>query len=174
MNRNLKSLILTALLSTGTMLSAASANTYIQAGIGQYTYEEEDTTSYNLGLGTDTTYNNNVYFGFDFDVNFGEMYSEQLIGMGMDVNLGYTFMKSLSPYAFVGYNLQAIYDSDESQFDSYIGFGYGVGVNYKISDSFAVDAKYKMATLDYWDNSDTGYSGDMDFSSLGINIKYLF
>ncbi len=174
MNRNFKSLVLIALLSTGATLNASNSNTYIEAGIGQYSYEEEDITGYNVGLGTDTTYSNDVYFGFDFDVNFGEIYSEQILGMGMDLNLGYTFMRALSPYVFVGYNLQAVYDSGESQFNSFIGFGYGIGVNYKISNSFAIDAKYKTATLDYWDNDDTGYSGDMDFSSLGINLKYLF
>ncbi len=174
MNQGFKSLLLAALLSTGSIVSATEGTTYIEAGIGQYSYEDETITGYKLGLGGDTTYSNNVYLGFDFDVNSGEIYNEQIIGMGMDVNLGYTFINALSPYIFLGYNLQAVYDSDESQFDSYIGFGYGVGVNYKISNSFAVDAKYKMATLDYWDTADTGRSRDIDFSSIGVSLKYLF
>jgi len=170
MKKKLKLLVLTGLLAVGTTASA-----YIEVGVAKQEYASTSITGFNVGLGSDTYWDSGFYSGFDFDVNFGELYSEQVLGLGMDINLGWSFFDSLALYGLIGYNSQSIYNTSRSEFNTYLGLGYGAGVNYKITDNFAVDLKYKKATLEYFDTTEFKFSGsDFDYTSLGINLKISF
>ncbi len=167
----MKKLLLTALLTLGSVANAG----YMEAGVAQLEYSGETTLGYNLGIGSDVYMDNSLYMGFDFDLIFGKLNSEQVLGLGFDLNVGWEAVKGLALYGLIGVNTQSIYNSSESIFNNYYGFDYGAGVNYQISNSFAVDVKYKTSSMSYYDHADTGHNyADMDFSSIGINLKYIF
>ena len=170
MRNNLKAVVFTSCLALSTVASA-----YMEVGLATQDYGNTTITGFNIGLGSDTYRESGFYTGFDFDVNFGEVSSEQVIGMGMDINIGWAFFDQLAVYGLVGYNSQSIYNSYRSEYDTYLGFGYGAGVNYKFNNNFAIDLKYKTATLEYFDTTNVEFTGvDFDYSSLGVNLKISF
>ena len=170
MRNNLKAVVLTSCLALTTVASA-----YMEVGVATQEYGNTSITGFNVGFGSDTYTAIGFYTGFDFDVNLGEVYSEEVIGMGIDLNIGWSFFDALAIYGLIGYNSQSIYSSAKSEYNTFLGLGYGAGVNYKLSNNFAIDVKYKKAKLEYYDTTNSEFTGrDFDYTSLGVNLKLSF
>ena len=81
-------------------------------------------------------------------------------GLSADLKIGYAPTSSVSVYA-LGSVLAQKFGSTGAG-----GFGYGGGINYAVSDSFAVEAQYKAYAMTY-----DGLV-DYDYTVAGINLKY--
>ncbi|MEV9527052.1 outer membrane beta-barrel protein [Aliarcobacter butzleri] len=159
-----------AALAAATLTSAASA---IDIHVGASSVDAGRYGSgieYSIGYGWDNrdkqTNGTGFYWGGSFDLGMAQLDTEDLTNFSFDLKLGYSPVKDLAVYAIGSGAIQGIEDTN-----SY-GFGYGAGVDYKISDSFAVAAEYKTYTMTPDIN---GYAGvDYDYDKIGVNLKYVF
>jgi len=168
--------------------SSLSADSYLQLGVAQmeYTYPffSDTNLGYNLAYGGEGTFDNGIYAGMTMYVNMGESASpssapdtERTLGLGIDGKLGYEIFSNFSLYGILGYTMQGVYNSKESQFYNHTGLGYGAGATYQINSWLGFDVEYKTYSgLSFYDNGGTryGYQGDIDITSLGANLKIFF
>ena len=124
---------------------------------------------YSIGWGADSRNikkDTNFYYGANFDFGIAQVDVEDLLNYTFDLKVGYLITKEFSIYAIGTGAIQ-----DTNNYESY-GFGYGAGLDYKISDSFALSSEYKTYTMTPNINGVAG--ADYDYKKVGINLKYLF
>jgi len=165
MKKNLTAIALLGALS----LNAYAGENFIQLGASNLDFGGESATGFNLGIGTDNYKENGLYYGAVFNVDSGKVNNEKVIGFGMDIKLGYTFMKDWTGYGLVGWNLQGIYDTPSDEFNNYRGFGGGLGLQYKISESFAVNVESRTYNLKFEDVGE-----DLKYKTTSINLKWIY
>ena len=160
-------------LITGTALAAILGSSAFAAGdlhLGASSVEAmgESGTEISVGYGFDNQdkKETGLYFGGSIDYGIADIKGEDLGSFTADLKLGYMPINNLAVYGIGSVAIQS-YDSVNAY-----GFGYGAGVDYKINDSFAVAAEYKMYTM----TPDVdGYAGvDYDYDKMGVNLKYTF
>jgi opacity protein-like surface antigen len=128
---------------------------------------DKDSTEYNIGYGVTSYSDNNIYFGISFDLSYGEI---ELINKNLNVysysadgKLGYAFFdKKLGAYGIVS----GMYQSIDSLNGA--GFGYGAGLDYRITDHIAINLEYK--TYDMKSDKMPDYTHEKVIS----NIKFTF
>jgi opacity protein-like surface antigen len=173
-----------AALLLGTVASADSVRTSgVTFGVSNLDIKDHSTgsknetfsaTEFKVGLDFTRVWSNNFLLASTVDVtyaspNLGLNGSTPIYGLGTDIKLGYQVLNPLSVYAVGGVSVQYIkYNEDPT-----IGYGfeYGVGTEYTINKSFAVNAEWKTSNQSAKGNwRDISY----DYNTLGVNLKYIF
>lgn len=164
----MKKLIIGAAIAAS--LTSSAFATDLHLGVSSVEAMGESGTEYSLGFGWDNRdkmkSDTGFFWGGSFDYGIADIKGEDLGTFTGDLKIGYTPLKDLAVYAIGSGAIQS-YDSVNAY-----GFGYGAGIDYKISDSFAVAAEYKSYTMT---PDIDGVAGvDYDFDKVGVNLKYIF
>ena len=165
----MKSYLLKASIISTLCLNLYAGENFIKLGASSQDFDGATNSGITLGIGTDNYKESGLYYGAVFNLESSELETEQVIGLGMDLNLGYQLTSDLVGYGIIGWNMQSIYDSDESEFNSYKGFGGGIGAQYKISESFAINVEARSYTLKYEE-----VGNDLDYKSTNFNLKWIY
>ncbi|WP_418186818.1 outer membrane protein [Aliarcobacter lanthieri] len=160
----------TKLALASTLLTSAlyAQNTkHVHIGVSTANIEGEDYAEFNIGYGVNG-YFNSFLLGTSFDFAYG---TPKVNGKSIDVatasvdfRLGYgLFDNKLSIYAIGTGAFQGVDGTDGA------GFGYGGGINYDITDNFAINLEYK--TYDMKTGSSTV---NYTYEKSNLNLKYRF
>ena len=163
--------IVKLLTASAMIVTVASAGMNYRIGAGTATINDgESSTAYDIGFGSEGFSGEHLYSGFSFDMEKSspEASGQKSLGtlaISIDYHLGYSFKRTLIPYALVGLKIHQIYGVDSSA----IGFGYGAGIEYKFTPTWSVLAEYKTYSVK---NYTTDFSYDAD--STIFMLKYSF
>lgn len=159
MKKQLITGILTALLS---ITASAETTNFIKIGTAQHTIGAENGTGYNIGYGITKITNKNILIGIDFNLDSAKINKESLTNYSGDLKVGYSFLnKKLGVYT-IGSALQQSFNNLSGY-----GFGYGVGVNYKIFNNIFIVAEHKTYSM-------TNKYTDYDYKNTGVYLQYNF
>lgn len=148
-------------------LSAQTVSDY-HIGVSSAKVLDKDFVELNVGYGANFYTQSNIFFGIAIELAYGQVDLENIksadvITSNGDFKLGYAMLENkLALYAIGSGALQGI-DSMSGA-----GFGYGAGIDYRITDSFALNVEYK--TYDMTSDKMPNYT----FEKINTNFKYTF
>lgn len=129
-----------------------------------------------IGYGVSVYTDSGIFLGVSFDFSGGTLDKNQvkienrtstknddsIYTAGGDFKLGYAlFSNKLALYGIGSGIYQSIGGIDGA------GFGYGAGVDYRITDNIALNVEYKTYSM-------TSNFGDYDYDRISTGIKYTF
>lgn len=135
-----------------------------------------DSTEIGIGYGVSAYFDNHIYAGTSLDFSGGKLDStnvyiprnsrsrsdDNLFTTGVDFKLGYAFFSNkLAIYGIGSAIYQGISGIDGA------GFGYGAGVDYRITEHIALNLEYKTYSM-------TSNYADYDYDKISTGIKYNF
>ena len=135
-----------------------------------------DATEIGIGYGVSVYLDNSIFLGLSFDFSGGKLDNskvkienkpstrndDNIYTTGGDLKLGYAlFNNKLALYGIGSGIYQGIGGIDGA------GFGYGAGVDYRITDHIALNVEYKTYSMT------TNY-GDYDYDRVSSGLKYNF
>lgn len=146
-------------------LSADTSDFHIGASSAKVL--EKDFTEFNIGYGANYYTKSNIYIGLALDVAFGSVDLQNgknatVATSSGDLKLGYAlFENKLAVYGIGTGALQSV--------DSFngAGFGYGAGVDYKITKNIALNVEYKTYDM-------TSEGDNYTYEKINTNFKYTF
>lgn len=175
----MKKLVLGALTVSTLLLNSVSAKETLMdihlTGISS-TATEIDATEIGIGYGVSVYFDNSIFLGLSLDFSGGKLDNSQIkienktstknddsiYTAGGDFKLGYAlFNNKLALYGIGSGIYQGIGGIDGA------GFGYGAGVDYRITDHIALNVEYKTYSM-------TSNYGDYDYDRISTGIKYSF
>ena len=175
----MKKLVIGALTVSTLLLNNVSAKETLMdihlTGVSS-TAAEIDATEIGIGYGVSVYLDNSIFWGVSFDFSGGTLDKNQvkienktstknddsIYTAGGDFKLGYAlFDNKLAMYGIGSGIYQGIGGIDGA------GFGYGAGVDYRITDHIALNVEYKTYSMT------TNY-GDYDYDRVSTAIKYNF
>lgn len=118
---------------------------------------------YKLGYGVTKYFESGIMAGVNFEVGLMNGEKENNYDYSANVKLGYSPIKNGAVYG-IG---SAIYQSIGTDTSGY-GFGYGAGVEYRLTDSFAAAVEYKKYNM----TLESGF--DYDYDNTSAVLKYTF
>lgn len=129
-------------------------------------------TQYEIGFVTDTVRDDNIYIGYDLVVSTVDAGAWNVWGLDTDLKFGYQPLTGLSGYVLGGVCGQALAPKD-SYGDSGAAWGwvYGVGAQYQFNKHFATSIEWKTKAVKTTIND---VESNNDYTTLGLNLKYLF
>lgn len=158
--------ILSALLLT-TAIHATPAKTNISVGAASVEVGNMTGTGYDIGFGYGKYYDGGMYWGGEFFLEYADL-NVNVIGYAADIRLGYTPVNT----AFKDFTLYgigaAMYQSVDDRENS--GFGYGAGLEYRITNTIGVNVDYKTFNMT---PSNIRFL-DYDYTKTGVSVKYMF
>lgn len=143
---------------------AGVTNLDLRCGVASANIKNETKTMYSIGYEVVHIFDNRVVFGAGIDFDYANLNEGYVMGYGADFKLGYNIYKTLNLYALGSAKKQNF----ESDFNGY-GFGYGGGVDFKISRNLGAAMEYKTYSM-----KTESLSGDYDFDIFSFSMKYLF
>ena len=134
-----------------------------------------DSKEIGIGYGVSLYLDNSIFWGLSFDFSAGKLdnseikidnkttnKNDNIYTAGADFKLGYAlFDNKLALYGIGSGIYQSIGGIDGA------GFGYGAGVDYRITNNIALNLEYKTYSMT------TNY-GDYDYDRVSSGIKYNF
>ena len=136
----------------------------VYGGIGQMIIKPEGYnsdkayTTYNLGTSMTRTMENGFLYGANISGKYSDINGHSLYGAAGEVQLGYHIYVT-NFYGILGYQYEKIED------DTYNGFGYGAGVEFRVLKGFALAIEYKKYDM----------NGDrVDFEERTTEAKFKF
>jgi opacity protein-like surface antigen len=123
---------------------------HLGAGSGQMD-DLSSKAAYELGFGVTNYLDNNIMWGVSFDFGYTSLTDvADVINASGDLRLGYSFDKKLGVYGLGGYLYQNFSDAtgQSSVTLDGSGFGYGAGVEYRVSPGITLAAEYKTYNMD--------------------------
>lgn len=134
-----------------------------------------DSKEIGIGYGVSLYLDNSIFWGLSFDFSGGKLdnskikidnkttnKNDNIYTAGADFKLGYAlFDNKLALYGIGSGIYQSIGGIDGA------GFGYGAGVDYRITNNIALNLEYKTYSMT------TNY-GDYDYDRVSSGIKYTF
>ena len=138
--------------------------TDLHAGVMQATVANASNVGYTVGYGYATSWENGIYLGGALDYDIVDVNNQSTSSFGGDIKLGYEVLNHLALYGMVAATYQSLDKSTGG------GFGYGAGVDYIISDSFAVGAEYLTYSISPQYVQALAY----DYNKASLTLKYLF
>ena len=162
--RNLKNTILSTVLLT--TASNAQLVPDFHIGISNSKVLDKTYSEFNLGYGFNKYFDSNIVVGTSIDFAYGSAditnKSIDVYTLSGDLKIGYAiFNKDLFLYAIGSGALQGIDNKDGA------GFGYGAGVDYRITKNIALNLEYKFYNM----TSSIFY---YDYEKAHLNLKYTF
>lgn len=136
----------------------------IHVGVGSVNVNGERAADWSLGLGLSGVIYDNVYVGGNIDSEFVNVNGEDIVGVTGELKAGYVFENGL-----IGYGLVGAKGMNYSHDVNGVGFGAGLGVEYKVCPHAVAALEYKN-----YDMTMEGSTSDYGHESLGVKIKYLF
>ena len=132
-----------------------------------------DSKEIGIGYGVSLYLDNSIFWGLSFDFSAGKLdnseikidnkttnKNDNIYTAGADFKLGYAlFDNKLALYGIGSGIYQSIGGIDGA------GFGYGAGVDYRITNNIALNLEYKTYSMT------TNY-GDYDYDRVSSGIKY--
>lgn len=153
--------VVAGLLSTSAM--AKDFDYDIHVGVSNMDIKDGDNgANYTIGYGVTKTFDNKVVAGVSFDLDYANVGSTDIYGVGADLKLGYNVYKDVNVYALGGYKIQSV------EGDSAYGFGYGAGIDYAVTRNIVAAVEYKT-----YDMSASNFE-DYKYQTLGASLKYRF
>lgn len=130
----------------------------------------DDSTEIGIGSGVSGYFDNGIYAGVSFDFSTGKLDESNnnskkdntLYTAGTDLKIGYAFFANKLAIYGIG---SGIYQS-VSEVEG-AGFGYGAGIDYRITDHIALNLEYKTYSM-------TSNYADYDYDKVSSAIKYNF
>ena len=175
----MKRLVLGTLIVSTLLLNDVSANETLMdihlTGV-KSTATNIDSSEIGAGYGVSVYFDNSIYLGLSFDFSGGKLDSntikidnrtstkndDNIYTAGGDFKLGYAFFdKKLAIYGIGSGIYQGIGGIDGA------GFGYGAGIDYRITDNIALNLEYKTYSM-------TSNYGDYDYDRVSTGLKYNF
>jgi len=163
MKKQILSLVV-ASLALSSAVNADISYTDLHAGVMQATVANASNVGYTVGYGYATSWKNGIYFGTSLDYDIVDVNKQSTSSFGGNIKLGYEVLNHLALYGMVAATYQSLDKSTGG------GFGYGAGVDYVISDSFAIGAEY----LTYSISPEYVQALAYDYSKASVMLKYLF
>ena len=168
-------LIVSTLFALSSNVLAEETKMDIHLTGGTSTAANIDTKEIGIGYGVARYLDSGLYWGVSFDFSEGKMDKsivtvgnkqkkgdDNLYSAGADFRLGYAiFDNKLAIYAIGSGIYQGIAGLDGA------GFGYGAGVDYRITEHIALNLEYKTYSM-------TSNYGDYDYDKISTGIKYNF
>ena len=159
MKKKILSLVVASLAFTSA-LNADIKYRDIHAGIAQANIADESSIDYSLGYGYAKTFQNGIYFGGALDFDVTDINQESVYTYSVNLKLGYEVIENVALYGIGAVAYQ----------NSGGGFGYGVGAEYILSDSFALSAEYQTYSVAPEFYTELSY----DYDKASLTLKYLF
>ena len=135
----------------------------VSVGVASVEVGNKTGTGYDAGFGYGTT-DSGFYWGGAFLFEYANVNNINVIGYAADIRLGLSPTKSFSLYGIGAAMYQSANDRENS------GFGSGVGVEYRISNSIGVNVDYKTFNMT---PSNVGFL-NYDYTKTGVSVKYMF
>lgn len=117
---------------------------------------------YGIGLGITKYKPTGLMYGGDLDFGYAKYDDLKLYSYSVSGKVGYHYNK-------MGIYALAVMDAQSAAEKAGLGFGGGIGAEYRAHNDFAVSIDYTMNKIK---NNDK--MGDYDFDKVGISLKYLF
>ena len=143
-----------------TTLSAQMMHREFHVGIMHATIANDPSIGYTFGYGYSAISQGGIYFGSGFDFDRVDMGEGNVYTSGVHLKLGYEVMNKLALYGIGSVMYQ----------NSGGGFGYGIGSEYFLSDSFAIDVEYVTHSIAPDFLKEFAY----DYNKASFSVKYLF
>jgi hypothetical protein len=150
-----------------TALHATPTKMNVSVGVASVDVGEKSGTGYDVGFGYGKYYDGGMYWGGEFILEYADL-NVNVIGYAADIRLGYTpvntFLKNFTLYGIGAAMYQSVDDRENS------GFGYGAGLEYRITNAIGVNVDYKTFNMT---PSNIGFL-DYDYTKIGASVKYMF
>ena len=146
-----------------TIAQAGSIKKNASIGVASVEVGDKTGTCYDVGFGYGTT-DSGGYWGGAFLFEYANVNNINVIGYAADIRLGLSPTNSFSLYGIGAAMYQSVNDRENA------GFGYGGGVEYRITDNIAVNMDYKTFNMK---PSKIGFL-DYDYTKTGVSVKYMF
>ncbi len=135
-------------------------------GISNSKVLDKTYSEFNLGYGFNKYFDSNIVVGTSIDFAYGSTditnKSIDVYTLSGDLKIGYAiFNQDLFLYAIGSGALQGIDNKDGA------GFGYGAGVDYRITKNIALNLEYKFYNM-------TSSRCDYDYEKAHLNLKCIF
>lgn len=162
--------IFVTLVLSASAIASEKVSHYIFLGGHSSTILDNNAQFYTIGYGWDKTFTNSLYVGGTFAFNFGSINirdkttyktkSETITGYDVDMRVGYSLSDvdifAIGGVAAQGFNSTTAY-----------GFGYGVGVIWRIDERWSLGTEYKTHKMTANNLPDT-YDYDVFVVRLGF------
>lgn len=142
---------------------AGSMKKNVSVGVASVEVGDKTGTGYDAGFGYGTT-DSGFYWGGAFLFEYANVNNINVTGYAADIRLGISPTKSLSLYGIGAAMYQSVNDRENS------GFGTGGGIEYRITDTIAVNMDYKTFNMK---PSHVGFL-DYDYTKTSVSVKYIF
>lgn len=146
---------------------AKESSVYVQANGGQAKILSKTTATYGLGIGTEAVWHYHIYTAIDFNFDYANALSKNYYTFSFLFKPGYNI-----PFDNQAVNIYAIVGGAEQTTDPSggAGFGYGGGVEYRFTSSFAISAEYKTFHITTTQVNTPNYTYDIG----DVSLKYLW
>jgi hypothetical protein len=144
--------------------NASGLEKYVSVGGGSVEVAKESGTSGSVAFGGMGVFSNNVAMGTSVNFDYGSVNDDDFLSFDFDVKLGYSPISKLAIYGIIGVGGQN-FDGVKAY-----GFGYGGGVEYRLTNSIAAAVEYKAYDMNPNSNSVDNY----DYKKVGGYLKYYF
>ena len=140
----------------------------LHIGVSSAKVLDKDFTEFNIGYGVNIYTQSHIFWGLSLDFAYGSLDLENAKSVDVftysgDLKLGYAlFDDKLAVYAIGSGALQTVDTKDGA------GFGYGAGVDYRITKNIALNVEYK--TYDMVSDKMPDYT----YEKINTNLKYTF
>ncbi len=136
----------------------------IHLGLASANVFGERTANWSLGTGISGIVSDKYYIGANIDADFTNVNSNSYFGLTGELKGGYAFDNKLVGYALVGAK-----GMDYKNGVNGVGFGAGLGAEYRVCKDSVVAVEYKN-----YDMTLEGDAQDYNHETLGVKVKYLF
>ena len=160
--KNISLALVLGLIVSSSAVSAAEIIKDVHVGVSQVEVLGESALGYVVGYGYSRYSNNGLYFGGSFYLDSVELEYDTALAYGVNLKLGYCPIKKLAIYGLGSAMQQTIGHANG------LGFGYGLGIDYRVFEHIAVSAEYKTHSMTL-----EGLI-DYDYDLAGVNLKYIF
>lgn len=145
----------------------ADTATDLHIGASSAKVLDKDFTEFNIGYGANVYTQSHIFLGMSLDFAYGSLDLENITAdvftYSGDFKLGYAlFNDKLAVYAIGSGALQSVDTMNGA------GFGYGAGVDYRITKNIALNLEYK--TYDMTSDSMPNYT----YEKINSSLKYTF
>ena len=160
--------IIISILLLATIAQATPTKMNVSVGVASVDVGEKSGTGYDVGFGYGKYYDGGMYWGGEFILEYADINAINIIGYAADIRLGYTPVNTaLKDFTLYGIGA-AMYQSVDDRENS--GFGYGAGLEYRITNTVGVNVDYKTFNMK---PSNIGFL-DYDYTKTGVSVKYMF
>ncbi len=172
MKKLIKMSLVTAIAVAGLTTSASAAKVsslYIGSGIKM---DSDSEMVHAIGWSTTDTKSSGLVLGMTLEAEYSKLDEVTTYGLAGEGKVGMNVTQNVDVYGIVGGKVES-FRADETDGLNAYGFGFGLGAEYKLSDSMSVEAKYVTYSMTTAED-DPIDNVDYDSSKAAVNLRYTF